>query len=240
MAKEPKTMPLKVTAKLSNDKFQSNDGLIMLDGILYHAWFQKHHPEVLETGQYERSESETGRRGGDRYIGLPLRQLPGNRWAASMGVYEQLSQTIECGNDRIDFFATVGVANMGQYRASKPPAVIRTVKDGLIDFYCIGNKAALLDLLSHIHAIGKSQEIGAVSEWTATEIENDYSLMHPKYGLMRPTPVEEMQLDGYAIMDYAVKPPYHNPKNKKKCYIPKMVLSAGENVRPPKAVKIRV
>ena len=217
------TIPLKVTAKLADGKLYSNDGIVMLDGILYGAWFHKHHPEVMQSGEYTRSEREIGHHGGDRYIGLPLRQLPGNRWAASMGVYTQLSQMIEYEGDRIDFFATDST-NMGRYRASGTPSVIRMVKDGLIDFYCVGNKDAILDLLAHIPAIGKSPLVGAVSEWTATEIEVDCSFTHPQYGLMRPTPVEDIHLDGYAIMDYGIKPPYHKPKNKRKCYIPNVGL----------------
>lgn len=94
MAKKP-TSPLKITAYLINGRVNSADGVIMLDSILYHAWFRKHCPEVLEgMGSMEYNG----------YTGLPLRQLDGNRWAASRGIYEEIAQMIEPINKYPDFF----------------------------------------------------------------------------------------------------------------------------------------
>lgn len=220
-----KTKPLKVTAKLIDGRINSADGIIMFDGVLYHAWFLKYHPEVFETGQWMEH--------GSGYVGLPLRQLPGNRWAASRGVYKQLAEKIEHWNKRPDFFAPDKIDfldmdkglisdSVGGYRAYRTPNVIRVIKDGIIDFYCMGHKDDILDLLSYIPAVGKKPSMGwgIVAEWTAEEIDEDYSLMHPECGLMRPTPVEEIELDGYPMMDYSVKPPYWKQGNKRRCYIP--------------------
>ena len=94
MAKKP-TVPIKVTAHLLDGRISSADGIIMLDAILYHAWFCKYKPEVLEgcgSVQY------------DGYTGLPLRQLPGNRWAASKGIFESDAKSIEYTNKRPNFF----------------------------------------------------------------------------------------------------------------------------------------
>ena len=62
---KPKCTPLKITAILEDGRLNSADGIIMLDAILYHAWFLKFAPQVLE-GIYD--ESQVG------YIGLPLKQ----------------------------------------------------------------------------------------------------------------------------------------------------------------------
>ena len=47
MAKKP-TVPIKVVAELEDGRINSADGIIMLDAILYHAWFWAHAPHVLE------------------------------------------------------------------------------------------------------------------------------------------------------------------------------------------------
>lgn len=224
MAKKP-ARPLKVTAKLIDGRINSADGIIMLDSILYHAWFLKHHPEVLEHGIWMTH--------GDGYIGLPLRQLPGNRWAASKGVYNQTAEKIEHWNKRPDFFTAdkmkyldVGKglisSKVGAYRAYRTPNLIRTIKDGIIDFYCVGHAMEIMELLSLIPAIGKKPSMGwgIVEKWETEEIDEDYSYMHPTHGLMRPTPVDETELSGYPIMDYAVKPPYWKQCNKRRCYVP--------------------
>lgn len=75
MAKS-KCVPLKITAHLADGRINSADGVIMFDSILYHAWFQKYHPEVF-LGMLKNEF--------DGFIGLPLRQMPGNRWEASRG-----------------------------------------------------------------------------------------------------------------------------------------------------------
>jgi len=227
MAKEP-TKPLKVTAKLIDGRINSADGIIMLDAVLYHAWFLKHHPDVFETGAWMEH--------GSGYVGLPLRQLPGNRWAASKGIYIELSQKVEYWNKRPDFFAPDKIDmldmdkgiisdSVGRYRAYRVPNVIRVLKDSTIDFYCVGHADEILDLLSHIPAVGKKAAMGwgYVADWRITEIVEDYSLMHSDYGLMRPTPVEEagnMDLSRYPIYDYAIKPPYWKACNLRRCYVP--------------------
>lgn len=224
MAGKP-TRPLKVTARLLDGRFYSSDGIVMLDGILYHAWFCKHHPEALETGQWMVH--------GRGFIGLPVRHLPGNRWMASRGIYTELSQMVEHRNKRPDFFAAdkgdclamdQGLISdrVGAFRAYRMPCIIRTVKDGILDFYCVGNRVKILDLLSYVPAIGKKPAAGwgLVANWEIEEIEEDYSFMHPQHGLMRPTPVDETALEGYPIMDYAVKPPYWKPCNFRRCYVP--------------------
>lgn len=227
-----RTVPLKVTAKLIDGRIQSKDGIIMFDSILYHAWFSKYHPEVFDYGHWMDH--------GSGYIGLPLKQLPENRWAASKGIYTENSQNIEYWNKRPDFFAADKTDyldmqkgqisdSVGQYRAYRNPCVIRTIKDGIMDFYCVGHKDKILDLLSYIPAIGKKPSMGwgLIHEWSIEEIEEDYSYIHPDYGLMRPTPVNEADFTDYPIRNYAIKPPYWKSVNQRLCYVP---IKKGANI----------
>lgn len=228
MAKKP-TSPIKITAHLLDGRLNSADGIVMLDSILYHAWFYKHCPEVLEgmgSAEY------------DGNIGLPLRQLPGNRWMASRGIYEEVGQTVEHLNKRPNFFnadklrrldADKGIISdsMGQYRAYRIPNVIRTIKDGLITFWAMGHKNEVQALLDRIPAVGKKYAAGygIIDRWTVEDCDEDYSLWHPDYGLMRPIEVDSPEtqtydLSRYPIMRYGVKPPYWKAKNMRLCYVP--------------------
>lgn len=228
MAKKP-TSPIKVTAHLADGRLNTADGIVMLDSILYHAWFWKHKPEVLQgMGIVEYNG----------YTGLPLRQLPGNRWAASRGVYEEIGQTVEHINKRPNFFNADKLDHLdmekglisdsvGQYRAYRIPNVIRTVKDGIITFWAMGHADEVKALLGCIPAVGKKYAAGygIVADWTVEDCEDDYSLWHPEYGLMRPVEVDSgesagLDLSGYPVMQYGIKPPYWKTKNLRLCYVP--------------------
>ena len=228
MAKGP-TTPIKVTAHLLDGRLNSADGIVMLDSILYHAWFWKHKPEVLEG---------YGNETYDGYIGLPLRKLPGNRWAASRGVYTETGKTVEYINKRPNFFNADKIGHLGmekgiisdsvgQYRAYRMPNVIRTVDKGIITFYAMGHRDEVQRLLDLMQAVGKKSAAGygLVDHWTVEDCHADYSLWHPEYGLMRPVEVDsedaaEMDLSGYPVMRYAIKPPYWKGKNMRLCYVP--------------------
>lgn len=228
MAKKP-TSPIKVIAHLADGRLNSADGIVMLDSILYHAWFWKHHPEVLQgmgTAEYS------------GYTGLPLLQLPGNRWAASKGIYEEIGQVVEHINKRPNFFDAdkldkldmeKGIISdsVGLYRAYRIPNVIRTIKNGLITFWAVGHRDEVQALLDCIPAVGKKYAAGygLVDRWTVENCDNDYSLWHPDHGLMRPVETDSneatgLDLAGYPVMQYGVKPPYWKAKNVRLCYVP--------------------
>lgn len=223
MAKAP-TVPIKVTIHLKDGRLNSANGIVMLDGILYHAWFAKHAPEVI-LGEHEDDF--------DGYIGLPLRQLPDNRWCASKGIYTELATTVEYINKRPDFFVPGKIEflgmdkglisdSVGQYRAYRIPVITRTVKDGIVTFWAMGHPGEVSDLLSYLPAIGKKPVAGygLIDRYTVEECDEDYSLYHPEYGLMRPVPVDEGCYIGYPIMDFGVKPPYWKAINMRLCYVP--------------------
>ena len=234
MAKNP-TVPIKVVAVLEDGRINSADGIIMLDAILYHAWFWAHAPHVLEG------------RGGDGvpgygYIGLPLRQDAGNRWFASRAVYEQEGVSVEHWNKRPNFFAAdagrhlnlpkgVISSGVGLYRAYRMPQVIRHIRGGRLTFWALGHADEVRALLGSIPAVGKKAAMGwgTVRSWTVEEYGEDYSTFHPEYGLMRPMPVDRMPgLGGYPVMEYGVRPPYWKPVNCALCYVP--VVEAGHEL----------
>lgn len=227
MAKK-RTVPLKVTAHLIDGRINSAYGVIMLDGILYHAWFCKYAPHVLE--------GYTGREWSKK-IGLPLMQLDGNRWAASRAVFKQISVKIENYNKRPNFFnadkidklnADKGIISdsVGLYRAYRNPNIVHTVENGTLTFFCRGHKDEVLEMLNLIPAVSKKPAMGfgVVEKWVVEDCEEDYSLWHPEYGLMRPMPVEEddgtHDMSAYPILQWAVKPPYWKQCNVRLCYVP--------------------
>lgn len=226
MAKEA-TKPLEITAHLLDGRLVSTDGILMFDGILYHAWFCKNASHVL------RGECNDAYGGN---IGLPLRQLPGNRWTASKAVYTEISRHVEYYNKRPDFFSVdkqrylnqqrgIIDESAGKFRAYRNPVIVRTVKDAEIKFYAMGHADEVTAYLNSMFGVGKKTSMGwgIVTDWNVKEIDIDYSLYHPKYGLMRPVLVDEpcdMDLSEYPIMNYAVKPPYWKQKNFRTCYVP--------------------
>ena len=222
---------LKIRAHLIDARIISTDGIIMFDSILYHAWFYKYAPEVLR-GEYKKSRS-------NQHFGLPLSQLPENRYRASKAIYEELDRHAEHYNKRPDFFASDKIQylsmdkglisdSVGLYRAYRNPVIVRVVKDGILTFYCRGNKKKIIDLLSYIPAVGKKASMGwgLVDEWIVDEIDDDYSTFHPEYGLMRPITVEDSKnypdfdFTKYPVMSYGIRPPYWKSCNARSCYVP--------------------
>lgn len=220
------TCPLEIKCTLKDGTFVSTDGVIMFDAILYHAWFAKHHPEVLE-GDYSDVTH--------LHVGLPLVQEPGNRYKASRGVYVTEHLEVAHINKRPDFFAgdkydkladVKGIISegVGQFRAYRIPLIVRTVKGGEITFCAEGTPEKVADLLSYINFVGKKHAagFGAVAKWEVKEalrVEVDVDRYD---GLMRPMPVDEWKDIPlhYPVMMYGIRPPYWSPKNERLCYVP--------------------
>jgi len=229
MAKS-KTEPFKVTCKLMDGRINSADGIINLDAILYHAWFMKHEPGILDGTK----EKTTGK-AKHLNFGIPVTRLPDNRYAASCGFYRQYSQHIEYWNKRPDFTSAINGRYLasggkidtgaGPLKAYHFPQVIRTVSD--IEFYGVGTISKIRELLSYIHAIGKKPAAGwgQVREWIVEPFPEDWSTAG-KYGLMRPMPVESYKPDrhDYQIMECALLPPYWKTDKTELCYMPKVVV----------------
>lgn len=228
MKKGP-TTPLKITAHLLDGRLNSPDGIVMLDAIMYHAWFLKNCPEVIEGKRCAEY---------DGHMGLPLRHVDGSRYAASRGIYDEVGKAVEYVNKRPNFFNPDKIQHLnldkgiisdsvGIYRAYRIPNVIRTIKNGRITFWTMGHKEEVEELLSYIPAVGKKPAAGygIVTSWEVEDCEDDYSLWHPDYGLMRPVEVgsdegNSLDLTGYPVIQYGVKPPYWKPQNMRWCHVP--------------------
>lgn len=227
------TEPFKVTCKLADGRINSVDGMLYLDAILYHAWFMKYAPEVLD-GEGEKEKHKEWKCN----FGLPLTQIRSNgqiRYAASCGFYKQYGQDIEYWNKRPDFtggrnggyLEAKGKIDIkaGALKAYHFPQIIRTVSD--IEFYGVGTVEKIRDLLAYIPAVGKKAAAGwgMVREWVVESFEEDWST-EGRYGLMRPMPVQEYEPEGdYRIMESPLIPPYWKNKNTALCYIPKVIIN---------------
>lgn len=221
------TEPFKVTCKLADGRINSTSGLIYLDAILYHAWFAKHAPGVLDGTENDRGSEY-------RHFGLPLTRFSDQRYAASCGFYKQYGQMVEYWNKRPDFTSgkneryldAKGKINTsaGPLKAYHFPQIIRTVSD--IEFYGVGTIEKIRDLLSYIPAVGKKPAAGwgIVREWIVEPFDKDWST-DGKYGLMRPMPVDEYKPDRtYRIMDCGLHPPYWKPNDISLCYVPEVII----------------
>jgi hypothetical protein len=219
------TEPFKVTCKLTDGRVNTADGLLFLDSILYHAWFLKYAPKVI-TG--EQQEKEAG------HFGLPLRQLPNNRYAASCGFYKDYGTHIEYWNKRpawdrrAEYLDAHGKMNAsaGTMRAYRMPQIIHLLSD--IEFYGYGTVEKVQELLNYIPAVGKkpAEGWGTVKEWIIESWPEDWSTWG-KYGLMRPMPIEEdigHDLSSYVIRDCAIRPPAWKARNQMTCYVPRCAI----------------
>lgn len=224
-----KSVPLQITAYLLDGRINSTSEVIMFDSILYHSWFCVHAPQVLDGIYDERIAKQLK-------VGLPLVQLPGNRWAASKGIYTEISQNVEYINKRPDFFASDKIdflnsdkgiidSKAGKFKAYRVPQIIRTLKDNKITFFAVGKKNKIISLLQYMMALGKKPAVGfgIVKKWEVKVIDADYTTEHPEFGLMCPIPVEEdveKKYTDYPITMFATKPPYWKAKNMRLCYVP--------------------
>lgn len=221
------TEPFKVTCKLVDGRINSVSEIIHFDGILYHAWFAKHDPDVLN-GIKTNSKQHMD-------FGLPLTMMPDGRYAASVGFYHQYGQDVEYWNKRPDFtngrnckyLEAKGKIDTGAgpLKAYHFPQIIRTVSD--IEFYGVGTIEKIRDLLSYMPAVGKKPAAGwgIVKEWIVEPFTEDWST-EGKYGLMRPMPVDEYSPKAtYQIMEIPTFPPYWKGIRNKLCYIPKVIIN---------------
>ena len=219
------TEPFRVVCKLVDGRVNSADGLLFLDSILYHAWFLKYAPGVIEGTQREENA---------QHFGLPLRQLPGNCYASSCGFYRQYDERIEYWNKRPDWDVHADYLDgdgkmktgVGPMRAYRMPQVVRLIGD--IEFYGYGTIEMVRDLLTYIPAVGKKPAAGwgAVKEWVVEPWLEDWSAWSEKYGLMRPWPVDEKaecDMSRYKIRDCAIRPPAWKECNQRTCYVPEVM-----------------
>lgn len=95
-------------------------------------------------------------------------------------------------------------------------------------FYCVGQKTALQELLTHCTNLGKKHHVGfgKIVHTSIVELATDRSIFDE--GFMRPVPVAAMpgRLDPKAVLAY--RPPYWEKARQTLCYVPKAAMLARE------------
>jgi CRISPR type IV-associated protein Csf3 len=99
-----------------------------------------------------------------------------------------------------------------------------------IDWYCVGDQVAILDLLKFCDSLGKKRRT-QVSRWEASGWD-DWHLWRGD-DLMRPIPLELLDLapHDFAIRQWAWRPPVHIPSNFARCAMPIRTVEKLENLR---------
>ena len=223
---------LKVTCKLLDGRVNSIDGIFTLDSIIYHAWFLKNAPGVIDgTLSYEKNE-DAGR------FDVPIRALKEHRYACSWGFYHEYEQNVEYWTKKPNFSSLDGLEHLeptkankintssGSLKAYRTPQTIRLIGD--IEFYCVGNKELIEEYLSYMLYIGKKPAAGwgVVKEWIVETFPEDWSTYSPKYGIMRPLELEEFitypKDRAYEMRKVGIRPPYWKHTNQRACVVPKV------------------
>lgn len=96
----------------------------------------------------------------------------------------------------------------GPDKAYRLPLFHRLVSE--INWYVVGDRDGILDLLSEAPAIGKktSYNNGQVLEWEVQAIGNDWHLWGPNNELMRPIPVSGVDRPtNFGIRQWGLRPP---------------------------------
>ena len=97
-----------------------------------------------------------------------------------------------------------------------------------IDWFCVGDKTGILDLLQYATGLGKKRSLGfgQVAEWKVTSIKDDWSII--KDGkLTKPLPVDLAYELGvttfHNMMIWGWRPPAWLERNKVMCMMPEVV-----------------
>lgn len=112
----------------------------------------------------------------------------------------------------------------GRYRSYQMPVFYRSCL--YVDWYCVGDGDAILDLLSDVWGLGKktTQGYGRVLRWEAEPIIGDWSVWR-NGDLARAVPVCDQsykELDeSWPKMEVGFRPSYWQSHNQAMCYIPR-------------------
>lgn len=90
-------------------------------------------------------------------------------------------------------------------------------------FWCEGDKDEISRILKNLTALGKKRGSGCgqIISIEITEIQKDYSIFHPTYGLNRPIPIECIEENGnLEKANLSYKAPYWSSSNFTACYVP--------------------
>lgn len=214
--------PLRIRAFLQTGVV--SDQYLPLDAVLYyHAVRQKFGPQdVTIPGHGVVIEN--------KQILLPILnnyQEKGSEWFYACSFAQWPTHTVESvqhytkrfdqsQSDLIDFKGKVGrvITERGQYKSLFNKLYYQHAL--YVDWYCVGNKTEIEDLLRYCTHLGKkpSQGFGRVIRWEVKEWPEDWSTYGPNGKIMRAIPNEK------GSILYGIRPSYWLPKHQFLCHMP--------------------
>ena len=213
--------PLQITAVLRTAVI--SDQWLPLDGILL---FQKTREDLGAQAMTTPGVSNLAQPKGETMKGgkLPIKTVHSKEWYYRCS-WAQWSENVEAkdywnkryDNDMSDFVTFKGrgtVNNLaGAYKAYHQPVFYRSAL--WVRWFCVGDKAEIIRLLSTCTNIGKkpAQGWGRVARWEVESVSDDWSIW--KDGkLMRGIPAFEKPADYFGnIALYGVRPSYWDRRN---------------------------
>lgn len=212
--------PLKVTAHLANGFAAADEWSPMLDGMLAYWQLRRADPDGFLTRQGRSDLMEP-------VEGLPLEKVANGTvwwWACSCPIYALSQQHQSYFHRRFDdqyerFLppnTKTVLTSAGPYKAYRKSLLFRVTRE--VVWHCVGDKAAIQELLSHCYHIGAkpSQGYGRVKEWVIEEGDEKIALFH------RPLPIDYAQRIGVSgpIMRWGIRPPGRIQANQFECVMP--------------------
>jgi CRISPR type IV-associated protein Csf3 len=123
--------------------------------------------------------------------------------------------------DLVDFGGRRGkvIIEKGPYKAYHMPIFYRAAL--WVEWYCVGDKAAIEYLLSTVTHIGKktSQGWGRVIRWEIESWPEDWSVWRGDR-LMRGIPVEDVGGKPFRLLYYGIRPSYWQRENQMPLAVP--------------------
>lgn len=212
--------PLKITARLYNGFAAADEWSPNLDGILAYWQLRLADPDGFLTTQGRSDLMEPA-------DGLPLEKITDGDlwwWACSSPIYT-LHQThrayfhrrFDDQHERLlpDGAKTV-LTSAGPYKNYRKSLMLRVTNE--VVWHCVGDEAAIRDLLHHCGHIGAkpAQGYGRVREWRIEPGDLMTALYH------RPLPTEYARLKGIdgPVMRWGIRPPARIAANQAECVMP--------------------
>lgn len=221
--------PLKITAYMQDGRVATVDPWLPLDSILAAEWMRRNHPEAFYNASSHMLKSD-----------LIVADLPFERrgagdswyWACSFNTVQPLHEYVMHWHKRfddqleqyIDFKGKRGRVDIksSKFKAYRMPMVIQMFDQ--LEWYAVGELAAVLDLCRGVTHIGKksSQGLGAVDWWEIEPRPEDWSA-YREGRLTRAVPMEEMPGGAMGrVAMYGIRPPYWHSDHQRVCAMPEV------------------
>jgi len=216
---------IQVTAKLSSHLCVSNDWTPMLESILESVWLDDRGLSARNPLKIEDTIE----------IPIPLRSQSVKStkfYSASSPLYIIKNESVTYIRYRWDYQEhhcdwgkkKAQVFTQGFHTKYKNTP-LRLVETDQIDWFCVGDKNQLIDMLNKCTHVGghRARGYGQVDEWIVNKIDDDWSLWQGDR-LMRPFPVrllpEGIDVSTATKLFWGWKTPIRCPENREECVMP--------------------